>query len=255
MHNEIFNGLRRGEFYVWYQPFLTNDGARIAGVEALARWNHPSRRIGPGEFIKVAERSGAIHELGLFVLRQACRDALQWPALIVAVNVSAPQLLDPHFAETVQTIVQEAGLPFARLELEIVESAFIEDFERAEQAIIRLRKLGIRIALDDFGTGYSSLTYLRKLPLDKIKIDQSFVAEVDMVGSAAIVQAVVALGRALGLKITAEGIETENQYRFLRACGVHYMQGYMFSMPVAAAAVSECLPPERCGLLRQDRVP
>lgn len=254
MQNEIIKGLRRGEFSVLYQPFVTNDGARIAGVEALLRWNRPSRRIGPGEFIKAAERTGAILELGLFVLRQACRDAVHWPALTVAVNVSAPQLLDPHFVDAVQTIVQESGLPFARLELEIVESAFIEDFAIAEQALIRLRKLGIRIALDDFGTGYSSLTYLRKLPLNKIKIDQSFVAEVDTVGSAAIVQAVVALGRALGLKITAEGIETQDQYRFLRACGVHYMQGYLFSVPVAAAAVSECLPPERCGLLRQDRV-
>jgi EAL domain-containing protein (putative c-di-GMP-specific phosphodiesterase class I) len=255
VHNEIIKGLERGEFYVLYQPFLTNDGARIAGVEALLRWNRPGLKTGPGEFIKVAEQTGAIHELGLFVLRQACRDALQWPALSVAVNISAPQLLDPLFVKTVQTIVQESGLPFARLELEIVESAFIEDFEIAEQAISRLRKLGIRIALDDFGTGYSSLTYLRRLPLDKIKIDQSFVAGVDTVGSAAIVQAVVALGRALGLKITAEGVETQDQYRFLRACGVQYMQGYLFSCPVAAAAISECLPLERRGLLRQDRVP
>jgi EAL domain-containing protein (putative c-di-GMP-specific phosphodiesterase class I) len=216
VHNEIIKGLERGEFYVLYQPFLTNDGARIAGVEALLRWNRPGLKTGPGEFIKV---------------------------------------LDPLFVETVQTIVQESGLPFARLELEIVESAFIEDFEIAEQAISRLRKLGIRIALDDFGTGYSSLTYLRRLPLDKIKIDQSFVAGVDTVGSAAIVQAVVALGRALGLKITAEGVETQDQYRFLRACGVQYMQGYLFSCPVAAAAISECLPLERRGLLRQDRVP
>jgi EAL domain-containing protein (putative c-di-GMP-specific phosphodiesterase class I) len=254
VHDEIINGLRRGEFYVLYQPFVTNDGARIAGVEALVRWNHPQRKIGPGEFIKVAERTGAIHELGLFVLRQACRDAVHWPALTVAVNVSAPQLLAPNFVDAVQTIVNDSGLPFARLELEIVESALIEDFELAKQALTHLRKLGVGIALDDFGTGYSSLTYLRKLPLNKIKIDQSFVAEIETVGSAAIVQAVIALGRALGLKITAEGVQTQDQHRFLRACGVHYMQGYMFSVPVAAAAIDESQPPERRGLLRQDRM-
>jgi EAL domain-containing protein (putative c-di-GMP-specific phosphodiesterase class I) len=132
-------------------------------------------------------------------------------------------------------------LPFNRLELEIVESSFIDDFEVADQALVRLRSLGIRIALDDFGTGYSSLTYLRRLTLDKIKIDQSFVAGVDMVQSAAIVQAIVALGRALGFKITAEGVETLEQHRFLRACGCHYLQGFLFSKPVAAAIIGEKL--------------
>lgn len=241
VHTEIVDGLRRGEFYVLYQPFFASDGTRMAGVEALLRWNHPSRKIGPGEFIKAAEQSEVILDLGRFVLKQACRDAVQWPALTLAVNVSAAQLLEPHFVETAQAIVQEAGLPFNRLELEIVESSFIDDFEVADQALVRLRSLGIRIALDDFGTGYSSLTYLRRLTLDKIKIDQSFVAGVDMVQSAAIVQAIVALGRALGFKITAEGVETLEQHRFLRACGCHYLQGFLFSKPVAAAIIGEKL--------------
>jgi EAL domain-containing protein (putative c-di-GMP-specific phosphodiesterase class I) len=140
-------------------------------------------------------------------------------AIKLAVNVSAAQLLQPCFVDCVRKTVEESELPFHRLELEIVESSFIEDFEIANQAITCLRNLGIQIALDDFGTGYSSLTYLRRLALDKIKIDQSFVAGVDTVQSAAIVQAVVALGRALGFKITAERVEMPHQHRFLRACG------------------------------------
>jgi len=242
VHSEIANGLQRGEFCVLYQPFFASNGTGMAGVEALLRWNHPSRpRMGPDEFIIAAERSGIIFDLGQFVLREACRDAVQWPSLSIAVNVSALQLLDPRFVDCVQTAAQEAGLPFERLELEIVESSFIKDFAIAEQALTRLRSLGIKIALDDFGTGYSSLTYLRRLPFDKIKIDRSFVAGVDMVQSAAIVQAVVALGRALGFKITAEGVETEEQRRFLRACGCHYLQGYLFSKPVAGAIIGEKL--------------
>jgi len=246
LRDDFIKGMRDGEFHLVYQPQMTADGARLASVEALARWRHPTLgELGPADFIEPAERCGVIAELGAFMLRQACLDALNWPGISVAVNISALQLRDPQFAGTVEGVVREAGLPFKRLELEIVESALIENFDLAIEAITRLRGLGVRVALDDFGTGFSSLTYLRKLPLDKLKIDKSFVEGVGMIQSAAIVQAVVALSRALGLKVTAEGVETEAQWRFLRACGCHYLQGYLFSRPVRAEEIDRMLAAER----------
>jgi EAL domain-containing protein (putative c-di-GMP-specific phosphodiesterase class I) len=218
------------------------DGSRMAAVEALARWKHPTLGpIGPAEFIAAAEKEGCIDEIGGFVLRQACHDALRWPGILVCVNVSGLQFQNPDFADFVENTVREAGLPFARLELEIVESALIENFDRIVSVIVRLRALGIKIALDDFGTGYSSLSYLRKLPLDKLKIDKSFVDGVGTVPSASIVQAVVAMARAIGLKITAEGVETEEQRLFLKVCGCHYLQGYLFSKPVPASEITKRL--------------
>ena len=242
LQNEILNGIRRGEFHVVYQPQMTADGARMAAVEALVRWKHPTRgAVGPADFIALAEENGVINELGAFVLRQACLDGRHWPGLLVSVNVSAVQLHNPTFAKSVEAIVRETGFSFNRLELEIVESALIDDFEIAVGMVNRLRSLGIKIALDDFGTGYSSLTYLLRLPLDKLKIDKSFVDRVGMVQSAAIVQAVVAMARALGLKVTAEGVETEAQRLFLRVCGCHYLQGYLFSKPVPASEIAKQL--------------
>ena len=239
MHMQILDGLAAGEFHLVYQPQMFADGSRMAAVEALVRWDHPTRGpVGPGDFTELAERTGAIVELGAFVLKQACLDALNWPGISVAVNISAVQLHDPDFARTVEAVIGETGLPFNRVELEIVESALIENFDIAIASLNHLRALGVRIALDDFGTGFSSLTYLRKLPLDKLKIDKSFVDGTGMVQSAAIIQAVVALARALGMKVTAEGVETEEQHRFLRACGCHYLQGYLFSKPLPASAIT-----------------
>jgi EAL domain-containing protein (putative c-di-GMP-specific phosphodiesterase class I) len=240
----ILKGIKDGEFELLYQPQLTADGARMVAVEALLRWTTATGPVPVGEFIASAEKSGAIHELGAFALRQACLQAVAWPQIRVAVNVSAVQLRDPDFSQAVKKIVGETGLPFERLELEIIESALIEDFDHAERQFADLRRLGMTVALDDFGTGYSSLTYLRKLPLDKLKIDGSIVADIDKVQSAAIIQALVALARALGLKITAEGVETEQQQRFLKACGCHYVQGYLFSRPVKAALIAEMLADE-----------
>ncbi len=246
LHQQIINGIEAGEFHLVYQPQMFADGSRMAAVEALVRWNHPTRGpLGPADFTDVAERSGAIVELGAFVLKQACLDALNWPGIGVAVNISAIQLHDPHFAEVVEATIRDTGLPFNRIELEIVESALIENFNVAIASIDHLRALGVKIALDDFGTGFSSLTYLRKLPLDKLKIDKSFVDGAGMIQSAAIIQAVVALARALGMKVTAEGVETEEQQRFLRACGCHYLQGYLFSKPVCARAITEKLSTPR----------
>jgi EAL domain-containing protein (putative c-di-GMP-specific phosphodiesterase class I) len=242
VREEILTGIAQGEFHVLYQPQMMADGSRMVAVEALVRWNSPVRGpVGPADFIASAESENVIKELGAFVLRQACQDALNWPHLVVSVNVSALQLQDPQFVAFVEATLQETGLPPTRLELEIVESALIENFELADEALTRLRRQGVRIALDDFGTGYSSLTYLRKFPLDKLKIDRSFVRDSGMVMSASIIQAIAALARALGLKITAEGVETEAQKTFLRVCGCHYLQGYLFSKPVSALSITRML--------------
>ena len=239
---DMRQALAEGQFSVAYQPQVLADGSKIASVEALVRWTHPQHgSIPPVDFIPVAEKSGLIKELGAFVLRRACQDAVQWPSLTVGVNVSPYQFRDPSFVDFVRSAAEEAGLPLQRLELEITEGSYFDDFKSAEIAIERLRSLGVGIALDDFGTGYASLTYLRRLPLTKVKIDKSFVDEFQSLGSSAIIQAVVALSRALGLKVTAEGVETIEQQRFLRAAGCHYLQGYLFSLPVGADGITELL--------------
>lgn len=239
---EFQRALAEDELTLQYQPQVTPDGARIVSVEALVRWNHPTRgRVPPSEFTVAAEARGMAGDLGRWVLQRACRDGLAWPEIGISVNFSALQLKDPAMVADVDRVLAETGFPAERLEIEIVESAFIEDYAAAIASIAALRERGIRIALDDFGTGYSSLTYLRKLPLDKIKIDQSFVRDVDQIQSAAIVHAVVALARAIGLKITAEGIETERQQMFLKAAGCHFLQGFLFARPLDPPAVTEML--------------
>lgn len=239
---EFQRALADDELTLQYQPQVTPDGGRIVSVEALVRWNHPTRgRVPPSEFTVEAEARGMAADLGRWVLRRACRDGLAWPEIGISVNFSALHLKDPGVVADVDRVLAETGFPAERLEIEIVESAFIEDYAAAINSIAGLRERGIRIALDDFGTGYSSLTYLRKLPLDKIKIDQSFVRDVDQIQSAAIVHAVVALARAIGLKITAEGIETERQQMFLKAAGCHFLQGFLFARPLDAPAVTDML--------------
>jgi EAL domain-containing protein (putative c-di-GMP-specific phosphodiesterase class I) len=230
---DLRKAIETGQLRMLYQPQMTSDGTRMASVESLVRWQHPVHGLlGPGHFIPLAEKTNLIVELGAEVLRQSCIDGLRWPNISVGVNVSPLQFRDPTFPERVEAIVRETGLPFERLELEIVESSYFDDPDKAGLMLTRLRDLGVRIALDDFGTGYSSLSCLLRLPLDKIKIDRSFVAGVDTVRSASIVHAIIALARAIGLKITAEGIETEDQQRFLRAAGVHFLQGYLYAAPV-----------------------
>jgi EAL domain-containing protein (putative c-di-GMP-specific phosphodiesterase class I) len=253
LHSELLKAIDEDQLFLEYQPQMSADGRTMVSVEALVRWNHPIRgRLGPDKFIGVAEELGIMPQLGAWVLRQACRDAMRWSGIAVAVNISALQLRHPGFEEDVTSIVGELDFPFERLELEIVESAFIEDIGVACRGLHRLRDLGVKIALDDFGTGYSSLTYLRRLPLDKIKIDKSFVQEIEMIQSAAIVHAVIALARALGLKTTAEGVETEAQQRFLRVTGCHLLQGYLFARPLPAEEISFRLTaPESISLASQ----
>jgi EAL domain-containing protein (putative c-di-GMP-specific phosphodiesterase class I) len=243
MLERILAGIRNDEFHLVYQPVMEAASCTPVAVEGLLRWAAADGPVPAGTFLPIAETTGMIIELGALALTQACLDALHWPNLKIAVNVSAIQLREKVFSERVRSIVSDTGLPFERLELEIVESALIEDFDHAKTQLSTLRDLGITIALDDFGTGYSSLTYLRKLPLDKLKIDGSITADIGTVHSASIVQALVALARAIGLKVTAEGVETPEQQRFLRACGCHYLQGYLFSRPVSAQTITELFAP------------
>ena len=243
LENDLRDAIENDGLRLQYQPVVNNSGTAILGVEALCRWMHPTRgNVSPAEFIPVAEHSGLIIPLGEWVLRRACLDGLAWPGLTVAVNVSPLQFRRADFVDTVERILADTGFDAARLELEITESTLIGNVDSADAAMRRLKALGVRLALDDFGTGYSSLQYLRRFPFDKLKIDQSFVRSIEQTSdAAAIVHAVVSLGRGLGMKVTAEGVETADQHLFLRAAGVHFMQGYRFGRPDSAAAITERL--------------
>ncbi len=241
---DLREAIENDRLKLFYQPIVSKDGERVIGVEALCRWTHPERgEIPPSEFIAAAERSGLIIELGAWVLRRACTDGKAWPAdLTVSVNVSPLQFRRLDFVDVVERILAEAEFEPTRLELELTESVLLGNLETAETAMLRLKALGVRVALDDFGTGYSSLLYLRRFPFDKLKIDRSFVHSIEKAAdAAAIVHAVVSLGRGLGMQVTAEGVETADQQLFLRAAGVHSMQGFRFGKAVPAAEITERL--------------
>ncbi|MEA2985283.1 MAG: hypothetical protein QOD94_1537 [Alphaproteobacteria bacterium] len=244
---DLREAIENGGLYLAYQPVVNNSGEKIVGVEALARWKHPERGdIPPAEFIPVAEDSGLITALGEWVLRRACLDGKSWPGTTVAVNVSPLQFRRTDFVEMVKRILTETQFEAARLELEITESTFLGNVATAEAAMQQLKNIGVQLALDDFGTGYSSLLYLRRFPFDKLKIDQSFTASIETAAdAAAIVHAIVSLGRGLGMKVTAEGVETAEQALFLRAAGVHTMQGYRYGKPMSSAAISARLASPR----------
>ena len=215
---------------------MNASGEKMAGVEALCRWKHPARGdVPPVDFIPIAERSELIIPLGEWVLRKACIEAKPWTGLTVAVNVSPLQFRRQDFVEVVERILAETDFDPQRLELELTESTLLGNVDDAEKAMHRLKARGVRFALDDFGTGYSSLLYLRRFPFDRIKIDRSFVRSIETAADAAsIVHAIVSLGRGLGMKVTAEGVENAEQQLFLRAAGVHSMQGYRFGKPQPA---------------------
>jgi diguanylate cyclase (GGDEF)-like protein len=240
LENDLRRAIEGENLRLAYQPIVNNSGDTLVGVEALARWTHPKwGEITPAEFIPIAEHSGLIIELGEWVLRRACLDAKGWPGLSIAVNVSPLQFRRADFVDIVERILAETSLDPSRLELEVTESTLLGNVDTAEAAMLRLKALGVRLALDDFGTGYSSLLYLRRFPFDKLKIDSSFVRSIEKAAdAAAIVHAVVSLGRGLGMKVTAEGVETAEQHLFLRAAGVHTMQGYRFGRPTSSAEIS-----------------
>jgi diguanylate cyclase (GGDEF)-like protein len=239
MENDLRDAIANDGLNLVYQPVFSADGEKIVCVEALTRWNHPTRgEIPPSEFIPSAEQSGLIIPLGEWALRRACIDAGTWPVTL-AVNVSPLQFRRPDFVEVVERTLAETGFDPTRLELELTESTLLGNVDGAEAAMRRLKALGVKLALDDFGTGYSSLLYLRRLPFDKLKIDGSFVQSIDSAAEAApIVHAIVSLGRGLGMKVTAEGVETAEQHLFLRAAGVHFMQGFRFGMPERAVIIT-----------------
>ncbi len=240
---DLREAIEHDRLYLHYQPIVSKDGENMLGVEALCRWTHPRRgEIPPSEFIAAAEHSGLIIELGAWVLRRACLDGRNWPGLTVAVNVSSLQFRRIDFVDVVERTLEETAFSPDRLELELTESVLLGNIDTAEAAMRRLKALGVKVALDDFGTGYSSLLYLRRFPFDKLKIDRSFVHSIEKAAdAAAIVHAVVSLGRGLGMQVTAEGVETADQQLFLRAAGVHFMQGYRFGKPVPPAEISQRL--------------
>ncbi|KJV33763.1 putative bifunctional diguanylate cyclase/phosphodiesterase [Luteibacter yeojuensis] len=235
IENALAQALRTGEgLSCHYQPMVRATDGKVIGLEALARWRHPTLGVVPPvQFVAVAEETGLIGPLGEWVLRTACARMKGVDDLFIAVNVSAVQLRDDRFADRVLSILAETHLPPRRLELEITETAIVHADGAATRLLKRLRQAGVRISLDDFGTGYSSLTLLKDLDVDKVKIDRSFVQMAPLAeDSAAIVRAVSNLGSALGLCVVAEGVETEAQRQFLRDAGCDELQGYLFSAAV-----------------------
>jgi diguanylate cyclase (GGDEF)-like protein/PAS domain S-box-containing protein len=240
LQQDLRTAIVRGEVELYYQPQAHIDG-EVTGFEALVRWHHPRQGpVSPAVFIPLAEESGVIMELGEWILRTACREAASWPRpLDIAINLSPVQFQHGDLASLVHQILLETGLSPARLELEITEGVLIGDFNRAVSTLRRLKALGVRIAMDDFGTGYSSLSYLQSFPFDKIKIDQSFIANLTHSQQAAtIVRAVIALGRGLALPVVAEGVETEEQVKFLAGESCNGIQGYFIGRPKPIADYS-----------------
>jgi diguanylate cyclase (GGDEF)-like protein len=238
--------LQRGELRMVYQPQVNARGV-ITGLEALMRWTHPERgAIPPSFFIRIAEEAGIIELLGDFAIRSAFAEARRWPEVTMAVNVSALQLRSPGFVEKVARAVADTGVDPRNVELEITESVLIEEDHDARETMAALKAMGFRLALDDFGTGYSSLSYLRRFPVDRLKIDRSFVERIDSdAESEAMVRAIVRLARALNLAVIAEGVETDGQRRLLRAVGCGEAQGFFFSEPVEASQIGDLLSPRQ----------
>jgi diguanylate cyclase (GGDEF)-like protein/PAS domain S-box-containing protein len=241
LQHDLRSAVSRREFVLFYQPQASVDG-EITGFEALVRWNHPLRgTVSPGEFIPLAEESGLIIALGEWILREACREAASWPKpLRIAINFSPVQFRHGDLPALVHSVLLETGLAADRLEIEITEGVLIGDFSRALSILRRLKTLGVRIAMDDFGTGYSSLSYLQAFPFDKIKIDQAFVANLDRnPQSAAIIRAIIGLGRGLDLPVVAEGVETGEQLAFLKREDCNEVQGYLIGRPGPIAQYSK----------------
>lgn len=235
----------------YYQPLVDLQSGRITGFEALVRWPHPERGfISPGEFIPVAEETGLINAVGGLMLRRACMDAAKWPDDVrVAVNLSPLQFRVGNLLSVVMDALKYSGLSPKRLELEITETLLLDKSDQVLATLHALRALGVRISMDDFGTGYSSLSYLRSFPFDKIKIDQSFVRDLDANTDAqAIVRSIISLGKGLGVTITAEGVETESEMSCLRAEGCHEGQGFLFSRARSNAEITLLLQAQRAAI-------
>jgi predicted signal transduction protein with EAL and GGDEF domain len=241
LEEDMRKALTRNEFELHYQTIVDAARREVCGAEALVRWRHPERGlIPPDQFIGLAEESGLIVPLGEWILRKACADAAKWPShLKLAVNLSPTQFKQGDLMVVLKSALADCALPLNRLELEITETVLLEKNEENLTVLHELKALGVSIVLDDFGIGYSSMKYLQMFPCDKIKIDKSFIQSMTThTDSAAIVCAIAGLGRALDIETTAEGVETAEQFTFLRSAGCQLAQGYLFSRPVPASELT-----------------
>jgi len=247
LQSELATAHSDGQFALLFQPIFDLHGGRLAGAEALLRWEHPARgTVTPDQFIAALEQSGRIIEVGRWVLDEACRSAATWWAggheIDISVNASAQQLEDPKFVDDVSNAMERHGVPRQALVIEITESGLIQATETANRNLAMLKARGVRVAIDDFGTGYSSLAYLLQFDVDALKIDRSFVAAMaTSTHATAVVRAVLQLSKTLGLQVVAEGIEESEQLAQLRAEGCVWGQGMLFSRPVPAAMIGEML--------------
>jgi len=243
---ELHRAIDQGELFLEYQPIVDLDSGRMAGMEALVRWQHPTRgRLAPEHFISLAEQNGAIVGLGTWVLREACRQAVAIGGATgskpyISVNVSSKQLEDSAFPREVAAVLAETGLAPDRVVLELTESLLVEDRVTTMAQLVRLKELGVQLAVDDFGVGYSVLSYLQEFPIDHLKIDRSFVERIQIDPERAqLVEGVIGLAQRLHLHVVAEGIEQTEQAEALRGMGAQLGQGEFFSGPLGAAAVSD----------------
>jgi EAL domain-containing protein (putative c-di-GMP-specific phosphodiesterase class I) len=242
---DLRGAMERSEFAVYYQPKIALATGRVEGMEALVRWQHPRRGlVSPAAFIPLAEETGLIRPLGQWVLEEACRQTKRWHEqrpdlmLVTSVNLSARQFQQPTLVDDVAAALRQSGVDPGCIQLEITESVAMEDAEAAVTTLQQLKALGIQLAIDDFGTGYSSLAYLKRFPVDELKIDRAFVSGLGRDSEdASIVNAVASLGHALNLSIVAEGIETIEEARQVHALGCEVGQGYYFAKPMARAEV------------------
>ncbi|HSL69413.1 MAG TPA: EAL domain-containing protein [Longimicrobiales bacterium] len=244
LESDLRRALERNEFVLHYQPIISLETGELTGFEALVRWSHPTRGLlQPGDFIELAEETGAIVPLGWWVVGEACRQIMQWTAtspraaqLNMSVNFSARQFSQPDLIERIDQILQRTGFDPGRLRLEITEYVMMQSATTASTMLDDLRRRGIQLCIDDFGTGYSSLSYLHRFPIDTLKIDRSFISRVDEEGSSLqLIETIVALSRTLGLEAIAEGVETPEQLEMVRRLGSGFAQGYQISMPLPAA--------------------
>ena len=250
LENDLRQALRLDELVVHYQPIVNLESSEVTGVEALVRWQHPTRGLLlPGEFISVAEETGLIIPIGQWVLEQACRQVVAWrvelpeqAALMVSVNLSPRQFQQPNLVAQTSRALREAGLAPPWLKLEITESVIMQDVEATIKTLMQLKELGVQLAIDDFGTGYSSLAYLKRLPLDILKIDRAFIKGIGQDSEdTAIVRAIIAMAKSLNLSITGEGVETADQAALLREWACDKAQGYYFARPMSQADFAELL--------------
>jgi diguanylate cyclase (GGDEF)-like protein len=248
----MLRALEEGGFALQYQPQYGKDG-RLSGLEALLRFHHPEMgMVSPARFIPIAEESQMIVALGEWVLREACRQSRRWqraglPPVRIAINISAVQFVRPDFADQVANALEESELPAALLELELTESVMVKDFEESSRQLKRLKRLGVSIALDDFGTGYSSLNQLHRLPIDRLKIDRSFVqAMLEPEGTLPIVESIIAMAHSMGAQVVGEGVESQQQMETLRMIGCDFLQGYLLSRPVVPEQAALLLAEGSC---------